>query len=178
MRTFGRRRGFSLIELVFVIGIIGFLAGVAIPRMSSVAGRAGGAALHGDLRVVRCAILLYAAEHGQFPGPDSTDLVDQLTRFTNANGDVSATRGGAYILGPYLRAIPPCPIPPNYGSTSVLIDPANSPPLVDPDTGDGWVYNPLTGEFLVNAEKLPDGATQPKKAGAALEGTEAVALGP
>jgi len=32
----------------------------------------------------------------------------------------------------------------------VLIDSVNSPPEADTGTGDGWVYNPNTGEFYAN----------------------------
>lgn len=178
MRRARHCRGYSMIELLFVIGTIGFLAAVAIPRVSRGAPQADGAALGGDLRVVRTAILLYAAEHRRFPGPSAVDFAKQLTQYSNVKGETSPTRGGTFIYGPYLRTIPPCPIEPNRGSRGVLIDAINSPPLVEPDTGDGWVYNPITGEFLVNAEKLPDGVTQAVNVGGESEGAGVEAGGP
>ena len=64
---------------------------------------------------------------------------------------MSATPGGGFSFGPYLRAIPPAPVGDNRGSTAVAIDASNSPPLVTAGT-EGWVYNPSTGEIIVNTD--------------------------
>jgi general secretion pathway protein G len=154
-----------MIELALVVGIIGFLAAIAIPRFSRGPAGARASVLVGHLRIVRGSISFYAAEHGRYPGPDEATFVAQMITYSDAEGKTSDTRSGAYIFGPYLAAIPACPIKPNLGSTGVLIDPDNSPPHVDPGSGEGWVYNPNTGEFIVNAETLPNGVTQTLKAG-------------
>jgi hypothetical protein len=44
------------------------------------------------------------------------------------------------------------------GSDTVAIDTSNSPPLVT--AGDeGWVYNPATGEIIVNTDDANDAGT-------------------
>lgn len=150
------RRGFSLVELVVAVLIIGMLASMAIPRLSRGAEGAGEAALAADLVVVRKAIVYYAIEHGnRFPGPTAADMVAQLTQFSDAAGNVSPLRTSAARFGPYLLRIPPLPIGKNAGSTGILIDTVHSPPRVHEPSGDDWVYNPNTGEFVPNIKDGP-----------------------
>lgn len=146
------KRGFSLVELVVVIIIIGIIAAMAIPRLSRGSAGAGDAVVSGNLAIVRNAINLYAAEHmGKFPGHDSGDMVDHLTMFSDVAGNTSATKDATHKFGPYLLTMPPCPIGNPSKPTDVLIS-TDSPPTVNTAGGEGWVYNPTTGEFLVNSE--------------------------
>lgn len=146
-----KRRAFTLVEMVMVVMIIGMISSMAIPRISRGASAAADATLAADLTVVRKAILYFAAEHnGAFPGPNSARFTTGLTQYSDAAGQGSVTRTTTYLYGPYLQAIPPCPIGPNRGSSKVLIDATNSPPRTDVSSGDGWVYNPNTGEFFAN----------------------------
>jgi prepilin-type N-terminal cleavage/methylation domain-containing protein len=143
-----RVAGFSLVELVVVIVIIGIIAAMAIPRLSRGTAGAGDSALAGDLAIIRNAIAIYEAEHnGDFPTGASFE--NQLTMFTDLTGGTAATRDATHVYGPYLHAIPPCPVGDQTDPTAVAIDAANSPPSVLADTG-GWIYNPNTGEFLAN----------------------------
>jgi general secretion pathway protein G len=148
-----RRFGFSLVELVVVIVIIGILAAMAIPRLSRGSAGAGRSAGMGNLAMIRTALNLYAAEHtNEFPGPDEAGTVDKLTKYSNVTGGTSDTKVGAFIYGPYLNSIPPCPVGPNASNNEIHIDNANSPPVVAEATGKGWLYNPDTGEFLINSD--------------------------
>jgi len=154
MRQAGRRyrSAFSLIELVIVVAMIGMLASMAIPRLSRGAVAASDAALVGNLNIMRSALLRYAIEHhNRFPGPDAAGAVAQLTRYTDSAGAVSPIRSGAFVWGPYVMQIPPCPIGYNPGSSEILIDSVNSPPKAQAASTAGWVYNPNTGEFYPNA---------------------------
>lgn len=156
------KKGFSLVELVIVIVIIGIVAAIAVPRISRGAKGANESAVRGDLAALRAAIDLYAAEHnGIFPGKmkndgtaggTTTDMVDQLTRFSKVSGETGAYNvSTGLVYGPYLRAgIPPLPVGANAGDRTVLFDATNSPPVVVEGGGEGWVYNPNTGELLPN----------------------------
>lgn len=146
------KSGFSLVELVVVIVIIGIIAAMAIPRLSRGSAGASDAVVMGNLSIVRNAINLYAAEHGgKFPGHDGGNMVDHLTKYTDAAGNVKDTKDLTHKYGPYLVAIPPCPVGNPTKPSDVLIDATNSPPQVNTTSGEGWVYNPNTGEFLINS---------------------------
>ena len=67
LRSTPRDAGFSLVELVVVVVIIGVLAGVAIPRTQTAVTRARATALVNDLRTVRQAAHEYRMEHGSWP---------------------------------------------------------------------------------------------------------------
>ncbi len=157
-----KRTGFSLVELVIVIVIIGIIAAIAVPRISRGAKGASDSAVRGDLAALRAAIDLYAAEHGGvFPGKlkkdgsaggAAADFIEQLTKHSDKDG-VTGTYDAAsgLVYGPYLRnGIPPLPVGANAGSTDVVFDSTNSPPEVAEGGGEGWVYNPDTGEIIAN----------------------------
>ena len=144
-----RRNAFSLVELVVVIVIIGIIAAMAIPRLSRGTAGAGDSAAAGNLATVRTALNLYAAEHNN-AFPTQAKFTEQLTQYTSGAGAESTTRDAAHPFGPYLMAIPPCPVGNQATPTAIAFDAANSPPTVAADTG-GWIYNPNTGEFLVNS---------------------------
>jgi prepilin-type N-terminal cleavage/methylation domain-containing protein len=146
-----KSRGFSLVELVIVVVIIGIIAAIAVPRISRGAKGAGDSALRGSLAGLRNAIDMYAAEHGGvFPAGTQTEIVDRLTKRTDAAGNVGTT-AGTHIYGPYLRGgLPPLPIGVNKGDSDLIIDPATFAP--SDATAGGWVYNTTTGEIIANSE--------------------------
>ncbi len=74
LRRARSERGFTLIELVIVIGIIGVLAGIAVPRYTNSVADARKTADRMTARVVQTAIDLYFAQNGSFP--DATTLDD------------------------------------------------------------------------------------------------------
>ncbi|MBI4717225.1 MAG: prepilin-type N-terminal cleavage/methylation domain-containing protein [Planctomycetes bacterium] len=156
------RQAFSLLELVVVEVIIGVIAAIAVPRVSSSVARTGETSLVSNLSALRRAIDTYAAEHDRvYPGaagdgaggsPNSEQaFVNQLTKYSASDGRVSATADPTCPFGPYLFRVPELPVGSNQGATAVAIDTANSPPIVT--TGnEGWVYNPSTGEIIANSD--------------------------
>jgi general secretion pathway protein G len=62
-----RKNGFTLIELVIVIAVLGILAGLAIPRFLDSRAQAEGAKMLGDLRTIDSAISIYQARNGSYP---------------------------------------------------------------------------------------------------------------
>lgn len=64
----GRRRGFTLVELVFVMVIVGVLALFVIPKFASRVGQSKIATTKANIDSIRTAIELYAADNGgSFP---------------------------------------------------------------------------------------------------------------
>lgn len=160
MKLFHKRKsGFSLVELVVVIVIIGILAAIAIPRLSRGSTGASQSSLAGNLTVVRNAIALYAAEHNNtFPGPDNAGFKDKLTKYSDISGNTQATKDTTFKYGPYLTAIPRCPVGENAAGAKAadVLFVTSSPPTPAPASGEGWVYNATTGEFLPNTTQTDD----------------------
>jgi type IV pilus assembly protein PilA len=70
-----RAHGFALIDLIFVCGIIGLLAAIAMPKMLLAKQAAGSASAIGSLRAINSAQLTYALACGNgFYAPDLTTL--------------------------------------------------------------------------------------------------------
>lgn len=58
--------GFTLLELMFVVGIIALIAAIAIPNMLRARSEANEASAIGDLRVIGAAQLTYNAQKSRF----------------------------------------------------------------------------------------------------------------
>lgn len=135
------RRAFSLIELVIVVVIIGIIGAIALPRMSRGAAGAADSGLVADLAVLRNAIDLYQAEHnGSFP--TFAKFVEQLTTYTDASGNDSATKSTTYYLGPYVRSIPSLKVGTNKGLNAIV--------ATQGGTTAGWVYDAASGTITAN----------------------------
>ncbi len=155
-----RQNGFGLVDLVIVVIILGIVTAITVPRISRGARDKDTALLHHSVASLRQAIARYAEEHGGvYPGAtDGTaaTFIAQLTLFTNEAGDISATRDEAHPYGPYLPdGIPPAPFGVHKNSTTIWVDAIHAPPVVDETISAGWLYNPHTGEIVVNAGPLP-----------------------
>ncbi len=137
-----RRGGFTLLELVLVIVIIGTIAAIAIPRLSRGAAGASNAALQGSLAVLRKAIDLYATEHGgTLPTKDGVE--NQLLLYSDALGNTQATRDTTFMYGPYLANLPALPVGERKGNTHI----ANKN-----GDGVGWIYKQNTGTIRANTK--------------------------
>lgn len=139
-----RSRAFSLIELVIVVVIIGTVAAIAIPRMSSASQSALDNAMSANLRVMDGAVELYVAEHEnrspaeETDGSTTSDPTLFMRRLTGRT-DVSGTVGQA-PFGPYLRQFP---VNTRNGLSSVRIDGGPAGMNVA-----GWRFNTTRRRFL------------------------------
>jgi len=69
-----RKKGFTLIEMLIVIVIIGILASALIPRLNNMQARARDAARKADLNQLGTAITAYFTDFGQYPGTGAHDI--------------------------------------------------------------------------------------------------------
>ena len=61
------RSGFTLIEVILVVVIIGILAGIAIPRLGGKTGKAKIAAARSNIQAISMAIQEYEIINGEYP---------------------------------------------------------------------------------------------------------------
>lgn len=136
-KTRKSQSGFTLVELLIVVIILGILAAVVIPQFNTAAAESKEAALASNLATIRQAIELYKVQHNDvFP---TAAVVTQLTTGT----DVTGAAGTKY--GPYIRNV--FPANPIDASSAVAV-PATMPAA--PTGAGGWVYATGNGEFRAN----------------------------
>ena len=153
------KKGFTLVEILIVVVILGILAAIVIPQFTDASTEAKEASLKSTLQTVRSQIEFYKIQHND-SFPDSNSLAEFtacLTGYTNQDGTkVAFDAEGA--LGPYLQAMPKNPW--ITGATAddvtfVTTDPAAGDSSA---TAPGWYFNTDTGKFGANDSKVCDDA--------------------
>lgn len=84
------RQGFTLIELMVVVSVLGILSAISVPTLSRTLHKARESAIKANLRVLRGAINMYVADNGTYP----TDL-------------------NRLVTAGYINNIPTIHVPPN-----------------------------------------------------------------
>jgi len=91
------QHGFTLIELMIVVTVIGILSAIAIPIYANFQTRARIAKAEADVRGLATAVAAYSTHMGSLPGALSV-LTSIATNTTLA--------AGAQTVGPFMNAIP------------------------------------------------------------------------
>lgn len=126
----GRSGGFTLIELVIIIVVLGILAAVAIPKYQDLSGQAKESAARASLGAIRSGVAIYYANTAVTTGTASWPTVSQVETY----GTVLAT---AIPKNPYQTNAPDSVVTGVTRGTIV-------------GTRGGWAYKPSTGELWLN----------------------------
>ena len=107
-----RNHGFSLVEILIVVVILGILAAIVIPQFSQASAEARESSLASNLQTLRSQISLYQAQHNeQLPNAGAATFAQCMTGQTDLAGAVwvsQAVSGRAY--GRYMRKVPVNPL--------------------------------------------------------------------
>lgn len=96
----GNQRGFTLIELMLVVAMIGILSAIAVPLYGNMQAHARLAKARADVRALATAVSAYSGHMGSLP----TALSVLTSVATN-----TSLAAGAQTAGPFMNAIPTPP---------------------------------------------------------------------
>jgi general secretion pathway protein G len=135
-------KGFTLVEILIVVVILGILAAIVIPQFTNASESARSSSLISQLQTIRSQLELFQVQHGgTYPTLGAGAAADWsiLTAKSNQNETVAPAVGTTY--GPYLQQPPHNPF---EDSTSIAAAPA---------AGVGWVYSQANGTMKACMKK-------------------------
>ena len=92
-----KRRGFTLIEMLNVVIIVGILAGLAVPKVREARRRAESAAIVGDLNTIRVAALGYFGDANVYPATAAAGVVPPVfVKYLPGKFDFKGSNGTKY----------------------------------------------------------------------------------
>ena len=146
------KRGFTLVEILIVVVILGILAAIVIPQFTEASTEAKVSRVGSDLQMMRSQLELYKVQHNDNL-PAVADFNDAMTKCSAVD-----TATGEYVepadadravtpFGPYMQKIPTNPYTGCHGVGAE-------------GDGIGWIYDDVAGSILIsgdgNNNDIPD----------------------
>jgi general secretion pathway protein G len=132
-----RKSGFTLVEILIVVVILGILAAIVIPQFTNASESAKASSLVSQLQTIRSQLELYQIQHnGDYP--DLVTSWDQFTLYTDVDGNTNAAKTTVFKYGPYMQQEPV-----NAFEESSTVAAAAAADV-------GWVYTAATGNIKAN----------------------------
>lgn len=142
-KTFRKTRsGFTLVEILVVVVILGILGAIVIPQFKPAATEAKTSRLCSDLQVMRAQIGLYKIQHNDnLPGTTAGVSFEQaMTLKTDKTGAIDAA-------GPYGPYVPKVPTNPFNDLDTIEID------GVIGGGSHAWYFSTATGDFRADTDE-------------------------
>jgi len=155
------KRGFTLVEILIVVVILGILAAIVVPQFTQASTEAKENSLCSNLQSLRSQIELYKVQHND-EAPRHATFADQMIYCTDIDGNIqgagSKVRDAAngFIYGPYLERVPVNPFN-NLSDLAAMA--ASGTPAAAGDNSTGWQYYEDTGEIYANNDGSTAGGT-------------------
>ncbi len=156
MNRMNRKRGFTLVEILIVVIILGILAAIVIPQFTNASQDARKSSLTSQMQTARSQIELYRLQHlDKDPvGLTGAGSVAGATAWAEmvVKTDSDHTLNTAGKFGPYLQAAPINPLNQSSGVFIVTVDVTlggNSGA-----TTEGWIYNKSNGKLWATSTKF------------------------
>src|SRR5215472_516949 len=105
MTAIRRQKGFTLIEILIVVIILGILAAIVIPQFSSASNDARKSSLESTVQSLRTQVALYRLQHNdKLPavGAGGATFWALMTQTSDANG-TQPPAAGMQVFGPYMQ---------------------------------------------------------------------------
>jgi len=137
--------GFTLVEILIVVVILGILAAIVIPQFTDASTQAKESALASDLQMMRSQLELYKIQHND-DLPDCTDQASFeacMLEQTDQYGDTESTDD----FGPYMGKLPSNPFVSGDTTDDITFADSGTCPS---GGGTGWWMRTDTGEFRAN----------------------------
>lgn len=127
MKTYrARKSGFTLVEILIVVIILGILAAIVIPQFTNASQDARKSSLVSQLQTLRSQVELYKLQHRDDYPTDTGDLSagavwdwDKLTKQSDENGAVPPVL--TTVFGPYLQSESANPIYADPATNSAML---------------------------------------------------------
>jgi len=133
-----RKSGFTLVEILIVVIILGILAAIVIPQFTNASTNARASSVTSQLQTLRSQVQLFKLQHNDTLPTligNSPACWNQLLSKTNIGGTVDTSAAGIY--GPYLETVPKNPLNNNASVTAVGSQTATT----------GWTFDTSTGNI-------------------------------
>ncbi len=147
-------KGFTLVEILIVVVLLGVLAAIVIPAVANCSTSARETTLSANLNLLRRFVLVYTSQHGEIaPGylngstaGTATDAAFRSQALLSSNdlGATAARGTPGYTWGPYLSKMPANPF--NGLDTVEMLGAGEAFPAAA-DNNYGWICQPQTGEI-------------------------------
>lgn len=101
------RKGFTLVELLVVVSLVGILATLVLANLNSARQRGRDAQRKSDLKNIATALRLYYNDYGTYPNSSSGKIMG-----CGVNGNTECSWGGAFTAGSntYMSVLPNDPL--------------------------------------------------------------------